>query len=202
MTLNEKEEKIRFFMIFVIISAGAFIIGLLTRYLIPSNTLLCKSMQESLCNPLFYQSENGFFNLSVLASVFTEEAKFFFFVFVAGFTNYADKLFICLSLFKGITSGFCMASLMCAIKTGEIIANHPFFTTFVFTIVSVALITWLCLFCSVALYFSKHHLQPFGLKLLLKRKKTYLFALDFLAFCGTAFILILIKQGNFYFMIS
>ncbi len=202
MTLNEREEKIRYFMIFVIISAGAFIIGLLTRYLIPSDTMLCKSMQESLCNTLSYQTENGFFEFSVLASVFTEEAKFFFFVFVAGFTYYADKLFICLSVFKGITSGFCMAALMCAVKTGDVVANHQFFTTFVFTIVAVALITCLCLFCSAALYFSKHHLQPFGLKLLLKRKTTYVFALDFLAFCGTALILILIKQGNFYFMIS
>ena len=202
MTLNEKEEKIRFFMIFVIIAASSFIIGLLVRYLIPSDADICMKFQESLKNALILQSENGFFSLRVLASAFTEEAKFFFFVFVAGFTNYADKLFVCLSLFKGITSGFCMAAFMCLIKSGEIITMHQFFATSVFTLYTVALITGLCLFCSLSLYFSRKHLQPFGLKMLLKRKTTYLFAFDFFAFFGMAFILILIKQGNFLFMIS
>ncbi|MBR6682363.1 MAG: hypothetical protein IKL40_05205 [Clostridia bacterium] len=202
MTLNEKEEKIRFFMIFIIIAASSFLVGLIVRYLIPQSFSLCKSYQNSLKTALILQSENGFFSLPVLASAFTEDAKFFFFVFVAGFTNYADKLFVCLSLFKGITSGFCTASLMCLIKSGEIIAKHQFLTTFVFTLYAVSLIAGLCLFCSVSLYFSKKHLQPFGLKPLLKRKTTYLFILDFLVFCGTAFILILIKQGNFLFMIS
>ena len=148
-------------MIFVIIAASSFIIGLVTRYLIPQKSELSISFQKSVQNALAVQSENVFFSFSVLSASFTEEAKFFFFVFVAGFTIYADKLFMCLSFFKGITSGFCMASLMCAIKSGELVAKHQFFTTFVFTLYTVALITGLCLFCSISLYFSRKHLQPF-----------------------------------------
>lgn len=202
MTLSEKEEKLRSFLIFIIIAASSFIVGLILRYLIPQTSVLGTSLQKATKSALIFQKENGFFSLSTLASAFAQETKYFFFIFVAGFTVYADKLFICLSFFKGITSGIFMANLMCAVKVGEVVAKQQFLMTFVFTLCTVALITELCLFCSFSLYFSHKHLQPFGLKLLLKRKTTYIFALDFLAFTGMAYILILIKQGNFYFMIS
>lgn len=195
----QKQNKTHFFFVYIICSALLFLSGLAVCYALPAHSALYRALEEKITDIL---SENRFISFRNISLSFSQELKYMFFGLVASFCTQRHILFCFTSAFKGMVTGLGCGVIMRSVKLGHIDASYEVFACFVFVVLSVASISLLCYFFSESMIFSKRLVYPPKIKIILKRKDTYSYLITFFAICGAILLVIILKQGDLFFMIS
>ena len=193
------QERLHYFYLYISCSAIFFLLGLTLCYILPQGSSIYTSIQNKVTATVIGCNS---FSLSSVASSFTQEIKFIFFAFIAAFCIYRHSLFCILSAYKGISSGICTSCFLRIVKNGIIDARFEIFGCLMFTVLSVAAVCLLCLFCTHSIIYSKKLIYPVKIQSTLKRKDTVTYILDTFAFCGAVLVIILLKHGNLLFTVS
>ncbi|MBE6717771.1 MAG: hypothetical protein E7574_00745 [Ruminococcaceae bacterium] len=200
--MQKTQNKTHLLFVYTVFSCIFFIIGLTLCYVLPIDSYVYKGLEDTLINSIVGTNGLSLFRLSDIIPSFLCEAKYVIFILFASFTKYREILFPFFVSFKGFVVGISVACLMRSIKYGNLDASYGFLCCSVFVILSVCLILVICWLCATSSIYSNRLIYPLRLNLIIKRKDTYNFLLDFLAVCGALLIIVFLKIGNFSLMIS
>ena len=194
-----KQNLTAFFLLYISVSALFFFIGIIFCYILSPNSHLYSLLEHNVVSSVLNARS---FELFSVASSFAGELKYLFFIFVSTFCTKRSPLFCLASAYKGLSVGLCSAILLRAVKLGNVVARFKVFGCVGFVVLSVANICLLCYTCTLAIIYSKNIIYPPKIKSLLKRKDTLYFLLSFLALSGASFLIILLKHGNLFLLVS
>jgi len=200
--MQKTYNKIHFFFVYIVFSAIFFVMGLTLCYSIPIDSFIYSGLEENFIKGLDGIKDSAFFSLTNIIPVFLAEMKYVLFIIFASFTKHRGYIFPALVSFKGFVIGISVACLMRSIKFGNVDVEYEFLFCSVFVILSVCLISVICWLSATSLLYTDRLIFPLKINLIIKRKDTYAYLLDILAVCGALFIIVLLKIGNFKFMIS
>ncbi len=194
-----KQNLTAYFILYISVSALFFIFGLIICYILSPDSHLYSLLENNVVSSVL--TARSFDVLSVSSS-FLGELKYLFFILVTTFCTKRNTLFCLASAYKGFSVGLCSATLIRAVKLGNIVAHFKIFGCVGFVVLSVANICLLCYTCTLAMLYSKSIMYPPKIKSLIKRNDLLYFLLNFLALCGASFLIILLKHGNLFLLIS
>ena len=193
------QNKLQIFKVYLIITASLYGIGLITGYLLNGNSLIFSNLESALSSSL---QSFGAFRLSNVTASFGSELFYLAFILFATLTVYRPYLYCCAVAYKGILAGLFGAVFMRVMKGGPTETRFEIPGCMIFSALTALTLCLLCWLCAEGSLFSRHIIYPPKLKYLLKRKDTYSFLSVFLAICGAVLIIIILKQGDLFLMLS
>lgn len=194
-----KQNLSAYFLSFISVSALFFLIGLTVCYILSPDSRLFSLLENNVVSSVISARS---FDIFTLSASFADELKYLLFIFVTTFCVKRLPFFCLVSAYKGFTSGVCSAIFLRAVKIGAVIVRFKSFGCMLFIVFWVANLCILCYTCASAMIYSKSIIYPPKFKSLLKRKDTIKFLFNFLALCGASFLIILLKHGNLFMLIS
>lgn len=201
--MKQASEKTRLLFVFSCVSAVFFLAGLVITLSLPSASFIFNGLQKAVLDIAEINSVSSTFKkIGLFISSYFDEAKLFLFVFLACFTTHRSKFFICVCAFKGASSGIGCSLFLRTLPFFEVSGWHSFISSIVFVLTSVCSVILLILFCTKATLFSKKIIYPIKISSFLKRKDTKLFIFDLFAFCGLLIVIMFLKVGNLFSIIS
>ena len=201
--MKKASEKTRLLFIFSCVSAVFFLTGLVITFSLPAGSFIYNGLERAVLDISKINLEaNSLEKIGIFISSYFDEAKVFLFAFLACFSIHRSKFFIGACAFKGIVSGIGCSLFLRSLPFFEKSGWHSFLSALFFVLTSVGGVVLLIWFCTKASMFSKKIIYPIKILPFLKRKDTGLFILDLFAFCGMLIVIMFLKVGNLFFIIS
>ncbi|MBR5314418.1 MAG: hypothetical protein IKU45_03275 [Clostridia bacterium] len=201
--MKKSPENTRLLLTFSAVSAIFFIVGLFTLLSIPSNSFIYIGLERAVIGiSKLNANASTVEKIGTFISSYFDEAKLLLFVFLSCFTIHRFKFFIGLCAFKGIASGMGCGIFLRTLPHFELSGWTSFFSSIIFVSTSVCSLLLVIYFCINAFSFSKRIIYPIRISPFFKRKDSRLFILDLFACEGILIIIMLLKIGNLFFVIS
>lgn len=201
--MKQSSEKTRLLFVFSVISAVSFLIGLVITFSLPAGSFIYNGLERAVLDISKLNSNSEFSEkIGVFISSYFDEIKLLLFAFLSCFSIHRSKLFIGVCAFKGITSGIGCGLFLRTLPYFEHSEWLSFLSAIIFVTSTVGCVLFLIYFCVKGSLFSKRVIYPIKFLPFLKRKDTRLFILDLLAFCGALIVILLLKIGNLFIIIS